>query len=148
VQGTKLRNYSVYSNSAAAVPHKSNGNDPAANNLYSGMGTEQQHQSTPTVYGGASVNYQISPKFNFNLNPYYYSGQTFYHRDNLNNNDGVRGVGQINPKLIVNARLSYSPLPAVSVFVSGRNMLNDRSIEHYREDHIGSLYLLGVNWQY
>jgi iron complex outermembrane receptor protein len=148
VQETKLRNYSVYGNTAEAMPANYNGNNPTRNNLYSGMGTVRRHQSTPTVYGSASVNYQLSPKFNFNLTPYYYSGQTFHHRDNLSFNDGEQGVGNINPKLIVNAKVSYAPLPALSVFVSGRNLLNDRSVEHYREDHIGSLYLLGMNWQY
>ncbi len=148
VQETRLRNYSAYANTAEAAPHKSNGGNPAINNLYSGMGTGQKHRSTPAVYGGAYVNYQVTPKLNFNVNPYYYSRQTFYHRDNLTRNDGVRGVGSIHPKLLLNAKLSYSPLPALSVFVSGRNVLNDRSVEHYRDDHIGSLYLLGVNWQY
>ncbi len=148
VQETQLRNYSRFSNTAGAMPHASNGGNPALNNLYSGMGTGQKHAATPAVYGGAYVHCQVTPKLGFNVNPYYYSAQTFYHRDNLTYNDGVRGVGHINPKLILNARLSYSPLPALSVFANGRNVLNDRSIEHYRDDHIGSLYLLGVNWQY
>ncbi len=109
MQQTKLKNYSIYSNMAEAAPTKSNGNNPVQNNLYSGMGTEQKHTSTPSVYDGAFVNYQIGQKINLNVNPYYYSSQVFYHHDNLTYQDGVRGVAPINAKLLLNLRLATRP---------------------------------------
>ncbi|MBC7923871.1 MAG: hypothetical protein H7Z75_22585, partial [Ferruginibacter sp.] len=148
-QNTTLLNYSKYSNTDNARAGAANGNDPQQNNINSGKGTEIDHQFTPRVYGGASVNYQISQKIDFNLNPYYYSKHTFYHADHLLSDDKIiRGVGNIRSKLILNAKLSYSPVKAATVFVSAKNLLNDRSQEYYNTDRMGSRVLAGVNFQY
>jgi len=49
-------------------------------------------------------------------------------------NDGVRGVEHIKDKLLLQAKLSYSPIKSVIVFVNGRNLLDKKSREYYRSD--------------
>jgi iron complex outermembrane receptor protein len=154
VQTTKLLDYSKYANTAAAAAAANNGKDPVQNNINSGIGTSMHHKFTPAVYGGAYINYQISQKFNVNVNPYYYSSQTFYHADNLKYDDeakgvaSLRGVQHIDPKLLINAKLSYSPVKPVSVFVNVKNLLNDNAREYYKTDQIGRQVLIGGSVQF
>jgi iron complex outermembrane receptor protein len=138
VQETRLKDYSSYYETPEANP---------ANNINSGIGTEVSHKATPTVFGGAYVNYQIHPKVNVNLNAYYYSAQTFYHRDNITYRDGARGVDQIAAKFITNAKVSYSPVKRLDVFVSGKNILGNNAREFYRTDRIGSSVLAGISFE-
>ncbi|MES2730338.1 MAG: TonB-dependent receptor plug domain-containing protein [Bacteroidota bacterium] len=147
-QKTTLQDYSKYSNTAEASPIASNGGNPAKNNLNSGIGQEENHKFTPSVYGGAFINYQITSKVNFNLNPYYFSSQSYLHRDNPTYNDGIRGVETIQAKLLLNAKVAYAPSQAVSIFLSAKNLLNNTAREYYRTDQMGSMFLVGVNMQY
>jgi iron complex outermembrane receptor protein len=147
-QKTMLENYSEYLSTATAAPMEENGFDPATNNVNSGIGTERAHKFTPKAYGGAQVNYGISSKFNLNLNTYWFSQQTFYQEDNLRFNDGIRGVGNINGKAVVNAKISYMPVKGFSVFVSGKNLLGKKSIEYYQGDATPRLVLCGVNFDF
>ncbi len=107
-----------------------------------------QHKFTPKLYGGFYANYQISNKFNLNVNAYFYSAQTFYHIYYTFYNDGVRGKDDIKAKVIVNTKLSYSPIKQFSVFVSVMNLLNDESREYFKTDDIGRMFLGGVAFKY
>jgi iron complex outermembrane recepter protein len=148
VQQTTLKDYSPYSTLPESAPQETNGYNPQQNNVHSGMGTRINHQFTPALYGGAFINYQLGQKFNLNLNPYYTSGQTFYHSDNIRYNDGSRGVSHFDPKLIVNANLSYSPTKPISVFVNVKNLLNNTAREYYKTDQIGAMFLVGASLKY
>jgi iron complex outermembrane recepter protein len=148
LQTTSLHDYSKYANFPNAAPQSLNDFNPQQNNIYSGLGTTTSHQFTPHFYGGAFINYQLTSRLNLNLNSYYYSAQTFYHKDNLTYNDGRRGIQQIDPKLILNAKLSYSPTQSFSVFVSGKNLFNNDSREYYKTDQIGALFLTGISLKY
>lgn len=146
-QKTTLKDYSPYFNTASAAPDASNGNDPASNNIYSGMGTTINHKFTPKAYGGAYVNYHISSKFNMNVNAYWFTHQTFYQMDNMRYQDGVRGIEHIEGKMLLQAKLAYTPVKAVTVFVNGRNLLAEKSREYYRSDATPMMLLGGVNFQ-
>jgi iron complex outermembrane receptor protein len=151
LQSTRLLDYSKYANLTTAAPSIYNGGNPEQNNLYSGRGTSIRHKFTPALFGGAYFNYQISQQFTLNISPYYYSSQTFYHADYMAFNDEAeglatsRGVQHIDPKLLINANIAYSPVKPVSVFVSVKNLLNDNAREYYKTDQIGRLFLIGAS---
>ncbi|QHT65694.1 TonB-dependent receptor [Rhodocytophaga rosea] len=147
-QKTTLYDYSKYSNTADAFPTASNNGNAAEYNMYSGLGTKMKHQFTPAVFGGAYINYQVSQKLNINVNPYYYSAQTFYHQDNLTFHDNTRGIEHIDPKLLLNATVNYSPVKPISLFVTVKNLLNNSNSEYYRTDRIGSMILVGASLRY
>ena len=99
------------------------------------------------MYGGAFINYQLNAKFNVNLNPYSYSGSTYYHRY-TEFRDGERGVDYLSSKEQINAKVSYAPIKSLSVFISGKNMLNNKAREFYRTDTVGASYLAGVHYEF
>ncbi|HEY9046249.1 MAG TPA: TonB-dependent receptor [Ohtaekwangia sp.] len=146
LQKTTLHDYSPYFNTADASPSSSNNNDPATNNINSGKGTSIDHKFTPKAYGGAYANYHISSKFNMNANIYWFTKQTFYQRDNLVYQDGVRGVEHVKSKLLLQAKLSYTPVKSVTVFVNGRNLLAKKSREYYSGDVTFMMLLGGINF--
>ncbi|MBT1697863.1 TonB-dependent receptor plug domain-containing protein [Fulvivirgaceae bacterium PWU4] len=148
LQKTTLEDYAPYFSTSAAAPNSLNNFDPATYNLNSGIGTETEHQFTPKAYGGAFINYSISQKFNINVNTYWFSKQTFLHRQNIEFKDGVRGIEHIEGKAIVNARVSYVPVKAVSIFVTGKNLLGKKSIEYFDGDATPSMVLGGVTFDF
>jgi iron complex outermembrane receptor protein len=139
LQETKLRDYSSYYTTEKANP---------VNNINSGIGTSVTHKGTPGVYGGAYINYHIHPKVNINLNGYYFSSQTYYHRFNTTYRDGQRGVDQIAGKFIANAKISYSPIKHLDIFVSGKNIAGQNTREFYKTDNIGTNVLAGLNFEF
>ncbi len=97
-----------------------------------------EHKNTPRFYGGAYLNVKYK-KFNITLNPYYYTSQTFIH---------TLGTIGIDQKFILNANLKYNLNKKFSIFLDGRNILNNRSREFGYADEIGGLYLLGAELDY
>ncbi len=143
LQHTKMKDYAPFLN----TPDAGNpGNEQ--NNIYSGIGTEADLNNTPTVYGGANVNYLLTSKFNINLGAYYYSSQTYLHFTNVLFNDGIRGVDHIPSKLILNANISYEAVKGLHVFLNGKNILNDKSREFFRTDEAPFMLLAGINYQF
>lgn len=141
-QQTTIHDYSMWYNTSDAAPSPFNVN-PAQNHINSGLGTKTDHKFTPTAYGGFYVNYRIK-KFNFNVNTYYFSGHTFYHSSNLFTQNGS-GIGNINPKVIANAKITYSPAKSVSVFLNVKNFLNQRAREHFQTDITPAMVLAGAS---
>lgn len=146
LQRSVIKDYSIYFNTpdAKADPIQ---NDPARNNIYSGIGTTSKLESTPAVFGGGSINYTPDSKFSINMNAYYYSSQTYYHISNVIFNDGVRGIDHINSKLILNASLSYEPVKGLRLFGSGKNLLNKTSREFFMSDDIPFSLLAGISYE-
>jgi iron complex outermembrane receptor protein len=116
-------------------------------NIYSGMGTRQSLESTPTVFGGASVNYTPVTRLNVTLNAYYYTKQTYYHLSNILLNDGVRGIDHIPAKLLLNANITYEPTAGIKLFCTGRNLLNDTSREFFKTDRVPFTLLGGIHFE-
>ncbi|MDB5280209.1 MAG: TonB-dependent receptor plug [Ferruginibacter sp.] len=147
VQQSRAKNYSPFLNMADAPPGPIQLN-PAQNNIYSGMGNTVTLKSTPVVFGGVVVNYVLTQKFNFNLNAYYYAGQTYTHVSNTVFNDGVRGIDHIPAKLILNANVSYEAVKGLQLFCSAKNMLNNKSREFFKTDAVPFMLLGGLNFTF
>jgi len=148
VQETMLYDYSIYANSPNAPALPTNNNDPAVYNLNFGKGSKIKHLGTPSVYGGAYINYKLSSKININLNPYFFSDHTQLHSSNLTYKDGARGVEKIKSKIIMNAAVSYAVTKRLNAFVNARNFLNDRSREFYTADKTAIMVSGGVNFEF
>ena len=137
LQRTRIRDYSPYNNTPEVAPQ----------NLYSGIGTEFTHKSTPTVFGGLSINYVPTSKININLNGYYYTKQTYHHLSNVLFNDGIRGIDTLSGKLLLNLTASYEAIKGLHVFVSGKNLLNNKSREFFRADEVPLRLMAGINFE-
>lgn len=101
------------------------------------------NDQTPTIFGGAYINYQPTKKLNINLNPYYTSAQTQYSFYSLSN--PTTDIGDIDGKLIFNAKVSYDITNNVNLYVNGRNIFDNDSREYFGADRNGGLYLVGLN---
>lgn len=143
LQQTRMKNYapSIFAPDAE-VP------DAAKNNIYSAMGSEEALKSTPSLFGGAFINYGLSKKLNINVNAYYYSSQNYSHLSNLLFSDGVRGMDQLSPKLILNANISYKPVKGLALFCSGKNILNNKSREFFKTDAVPFMLIAGFNYEF
>jgi iron complex outermembrane receptor protein len=144
-QDTRLANYSAFINTSDAAAALGNLGNPARNNLYSGMGTEVRHQGTPSFYGGAYLHWQLGAKLHINLNPYFYTGHTFYITGIRSYLGGKSGVDVIPSKVFIHAKVSYQICKGIDLFAGGRNLLNDQNREFYRSDRAGASYQLGVS---
>ncbi len=154
MQKTDLLNYSPWGHMPDASPSfgMSPNNDPSTQNIYSGMGSRMDHKFTPKFYGGGFINWNVNKKLNVNLNTYWFSKQTFYHSDNLNEQyklvNPEIGVGRIDPKVLINASIQYSPIEMVTLNVTCKNLFNNDSREFYTGDQMGSMIMAGIGFRY
>jgi iron complex outermembrane receptor protein len=146
IQNSTVDNYAPFLNTPdASGPLVYN---PTENNIYSGMGTSIELKSTPTLFGGATINWAPGSKFNINLNSYYYTAQTYYHTSDIVFNDGIRGIDHIKAKLILNTKVSYEPSKGLLLFCSGKNLLNLQSREFYYSDRVPFMLMGGINYEF
>ena len=126
------------------------------------------NESTPSFYGGASVDYNPTKKWNINSSFYYYSSNELIHNKindlgrakdqyllpngsmdpNYVNNGRYTDMYTIDPKLIMNLKVSYKFYKDHAVFFNGRNFLNSQSREFGYMDEVHGTYLLGVNFNF
>lgn len=148
VQHSHVKNYSPF----LTMPNGGTGvfvtPDPVHNNIYSGMGTGEELKNTPAVYGGGSINYIAGNKWNFNISGFYTSSQVYSHFSNTIYNDGVRGIDNIHAKLILNTTISYAPSKGVSIFCTGKNLLNDKDREFFRTDEVPFMLQGGLHYEF
>ena len=117
-------------------------------NIYSGMGTRSELSSTPRLYGGAVVNYEMSERLNVNLSAYGYTSQVYYHVSNIIFHDGVHGIDHIPAKLILNANIIYTPTPGLRFFLTGKNLLNENYREFFKTDAIPFMAMGGIKYDF
>lgn len=116
--------------------------DPSLSGTQPGMGfppvtyTDSRHAYTPGAYGGFYLNYKPNDKLNINLNGYFMSGQTWYREGGITVNGGST--------VLVNARVSYTLTPFLSIFANGRNLLDRENPQFLGGDYLGALYTGGV----
>lgn len=96
---------------------------------------DQTHKSTPSFYGGGSINYIFRDKWNINTSLYYYGKQTF----SMTYTDT-----EIDAKTLVNMKVSYNFAKQNKVFVNVRNLLGDDSNEFAFADKIGTKFFAGM----
>lgn len=96
------------------------------------------HESTPSFWGGVSLTYRPTKKWMIYPQLYFYGDQTF---ENQYANVDVAS------KLILNAKVSYKATDKLTLFINGRNLLNDDTPEFAFMDNIGGIYLAGLNFR-
>ncbi len=91
------------------------------------------YTGTPRFYGGFYVNYRFKSVFNINLNGYYFGEHEITHAS-----DAFLGrpatVAEIVSKLLVNLKLTYQPIQALSIYANIRNLSNADPYEYYFTD--------------
>ena len=142
-QHTRILNYSPFLNTPDAPPAQGN-NDPENQNIFTT--SDFDHVGTPAWFGGAYLNYMLTPKININLNPYFFSNHTFKHYYNATINDGSTGVFDIDQKLILNARISYRPVKQFIFYINVRNLLEQQQAEFGGGDPISRQIYGGVEF--
>jgi iron complex outermembrane receptor protein len=147
LQYTTIYDYSPYAVSPTADSSYFAPN-PAVNNINSGAGRLRKHLATPTVYGGAYINYQVTPQLNINLNPYFLSEYTQLESSAITYNDDRRGVQHVSPKFIMNVVVSYTFFKKLSLFLNFKNCFADKSREFYRADVPGFKVLGGASFEF
>ncbi len=147
VQKSVVKDYAPYANTPDASPGFLQA-DPLQYNIYSGIGTETKLKSAPSVFGGMTVNYSVTPKLNFNASGYYFSGQPFHHASSILFNDGERGNDYIHSKFILNANISYQVSKGLQFFLNGKNLLNNTSREFFYTDEVPAMFFGGVSYEF
>jgi hypothetical protein len=115
--------------------------------LNSAKGKVTKHKATPGLFGGATVNYLLTPKLNLNLAAYYSGAFTYSHLSKTIFNDGIRGVDKLDGKLLLNLTLSYEAVKGLHVFCSGKNLMNEYSREFYHTDRVPVRFMAGFNYE-
>ncbi|MCS3795037.1 TonB-dependent receptor plug domain-containing protein [Niastella sp. OAS944] len=148
LQKTMLYDYSAYAFSPQAPPLPANNYNPALYNIYSGIGTKMKHTATPSCYGGAYINWNTGRKLNINLNPWFYTSHTELHSSNLTYNDGIRGIENIEGKLMLNAAISWLVTNKLTLTLTGRNCFNNGSREFYKADSPALMVFGGAHFEW
>ncbi len=106
------------------------------NSIYISM----EHKYTPSFYGGASINFAPTKKWNFNSSIYAYSKQeSFYTQGRSFMNL------QIDPKISFNLKASYHVNNWMQIFVNARNLTNNTNREFIFTDKTGGTYMGGIS---
>lgn len=117
-------------------------------NILKRTDSDYSNSHAPTWYGGASLNYQVTSKWNVNLTGYYYSPYSYRNIYYFFQGTKQNGTVAISDKLLLNARVAYKLLPQLDVFVNVRNALNAQTQEFAHTDITQSIYLLGANFEW
>ncbi len=107
----------------------------------------KEHLYTPSFYGGIIVNYLPFEKFNIFSNLYFYGSQYSENKEfrSEDNDEYIFDISLIEPKAIINLKLSYKIYKNNVLFLNIRNVLNDKKKEFNFADDTGALYLIGFN---
>ncbi len=127
------------------------------------------NKATPTFFGGLTINYTPLKKWNINSSFYFYTQQTLLTNRtdeigsgmsvNLNNPSNYDAFGNyiyknngkytdeytIQPKILVNLKVSYKFWKENSVFINARNLFNNDKKEFAYLDKVGGLYMIGLS---
>lgn len=121
------------------------------------------HKGTPSFYGGLSVDYTYQKKLNVNSSFYFYGEQTMLHNkindigrysdEYIDKQDNYKpelfkDAYTMEPKVIMNLKVSYKFYKENSVFFNARNLLNDSKKEFAYMDEVKGMYLVGVNFNF
>ncbi|MEQ8924434.1 MAG: TonB-dependent receptor [Fulvivirga sp.] len=105
--------------------------------------SDDENDQTPAVYGGFYLNVKATEKLTVNFNPYFMSEQNQYSfYDNVN---PATTVGEIDSRLIVNAKVNYMINNHFNVYLNGRNLLGDEKAEFYGTDRTSMLLMAGAS---
>jgi iron complex outermembrane receptor protein len=126
---------------------------PVANIPYDELPDEAfediKNEWTPAFYGGAMINYNPINKLTINVSTYFYGKQKysryFYDSETLRH----RTIeAELDPNIIINAKIAYNVTKNMSVFVNARNLADHGKTELPYNDKMRGLYLGGINFSF
>ncbi|WP_066631186.1 TonB-dependent receptor plug domain-containing protein [Labilibacter marinus] len=97
-----------------------------------------EHKATPSYFGGFSLTYRPIKKLEIFPQAYFYGDQTF---------ENQYGTIDIDSKFLLNAKVSYKATENLTLFLNGRNILNNRSVEFAYMDETPAMVLVGLNFK-
>ncbi|MEQ8242555.1 TonB-dependent receptor [Fulvivirga sp.] len=103
-----------------------------------------ENDQTPSVYGGFYLNYKATDKLTVNLNPYYTGEQNQYSFYNSALGNPATTVGEIDSRLILNAKVNYKLSNKFDIYVNGRNLLNQEKSEFLGTDRTSMMLMAGL----
>jgi iron complex outermembrane recepter protein len=109
--------------------------------------TDTYNKSTPTFYGGGSIEYKPFDKLTINSTCYYFSKNKLINSvvDVVKNDPSSYSV---DAKFILSLKVSYKIWKDNAIFVNARNALNNQSREFAFVDKVKGLYLVGLNFNF
>ncbi|WP_176955944.1 TonB-dependent receptor plug domain-containing protein [Catalinimonas alkaloidigena] len=119
--------------------------DSASNpyNIYNGF--DDEHKSTPAVFGGLYANFSPSQKWNINLNGYFFSAHTQFHQYDL---ERESTVGAISGKVLINSKVAYQVIEPLQVYLNVRNLTGSTSREYYGSDRTSRSVMFGASYNF
>ncbi len=100
---------------------------------------DYEHKSTPSYFGALSLTYRPIKKLEILPQAYYYGEQMF---ENQYSTEKIEG------KFLLNAKVSYKVTDKLSVYVNGRNILNQKQREFAYMDEIPAMFLGGLHFKF
>ena len=94
---------------------------------------DMNHEATPSFYGNLYVNYQPIKRLSLNASTYFMSEQSFHHS---------RRTDELKGHINLNLNTNFMVNDHISLFVTGRNLVGERTREFAFADDAGR-YLLG-----
>ncbi len=138
VQQTNLQNFSPFNLSPES--------DPSGEENTSIQSDVENYAATPTFYGGFSGFITIGSRFQVAANGYVFTRHELTHiSDEIL--DRPIAPFEVKTKFLLNAKLTYLPVQQLKLFLNLRNILLQDSQEYYFTDRIGSMVLLGINFE-
>lgn len=108
---------------------------------------------TPEWFGGFALDYKVSDQLKLHLDSYFFDqhqinrtiqpGGGAFQRGGLEPNNSDFDV---DTKFIFNTKVSYDINENFNVYLTGRNVANDESVEYYGTDLIGDMWLVGFRY--
>jgi iron complex outermembrane receptor protein len=105
---------------------------------------DMKARSTPSVYGGYELNWQIAKKFSFFSNGYGFTKQTYTNQFTPTETLAAH----ISSKMLFNGKISYHFIEKATISISVNNILNDTSQEFGFMDSVGTQWYLGFNCKF
>lgn len=94
------------------------------------------HKATPAFYGGVNCNYKPITKLNVNINAYILSHQELTF--------GTYFTEQADANILLNTTLTYEISKGISLFLNGRNLMDNSYRQFAFADKIGASYFIGT----
>ncbi|TLX76517.1 hypothetical protein E9993_06405 [Labilibacter sediminis] len=100
---------------------------------------DYKHKATPSYFGGFSLTYRPTKKFEIFPQAYFYGEQTF---------ENQYDIVEIDSKFLLNAKVSYKTTDNLTFYVNGRNILNQKSAEFAFMDQTPTMILGGLHFKF
>ena len=119
----------------------------SGNDLYFGnasavpqtLSSGRKHKATPSVYGMAGLIYKPIQKLNVSMFGNYIGARTY---------ETQYGTEKLDARFTLNAKVGYSPIKNLEVFVNAHNLLNSKKQEFIYSDEIGGQYTAGLKFEF